>query len=141
MYLREHDLVKKVLSLGLPEHDFVIAGSGPLLAHDLRWEVGDIDVVARGAAWERALTLGEPEDAPFGDGVRRVLLFDDRVEILNGWFPDIWTVDELIDGAEVIDGLRFAALDNVRVWKTLLGRSKDHLDVKLINEYLESVAH
>lgn len=141
MNLTDHALIRQVLALGLPANDFVIAGSGPLLAHDIRWEVGDIDVVARGAAWNRALALGEPEAAPFGDGVRRVLLLDGRIEILNGWFPDIWTVDELIDGAEVIDGLRFAALENVRVWKTLLGRSKDHLDVKLIDQYLESVSH
>ncbi|MFF8768340.1 hypothetical protein ACF07Q_27825 [Nocardiopsis dassonvillei] len=141
MGIKSHPLMERFLALGLPMGDLVIAGSGPLLAHGLRWDISDIDVVARGEAWRRALSLGEEVDAPFGKGVKRVLLFDGELEIINGWFPEKWDVDQLIDGADIIEGVPFVPLSCVREWKTLLGRSKDVLDVKLIDQYMESQSH
>ena len=44
-------LIKIVAELDLDHRDFVIFGSGPLLAHGLRRRIGDLDVVARGPAW------------------------------------------------------------------------------------------
>ncbi len=41
-------LIKLVTELDLDRRDFVIFGSGPLLAHGLRRCIRDLDVVARG---------------------------------------------------------------------------------------------
>ncbi|MFG2997542.1 hypothetical protein [Streptomyces sp. NPDC048340] len=122
----------------LPAEDYVIFGSGPLLAHGIRREVGDLDVVVRGAAWERARNFGTPREAPLG-WAQHILLFDGSIEILNGWFD--YSVDALILGAEVFEGVRFAPLEKVLEWKsgfvaTGRGRDKDLRDIALMREFL-----
>jgi len=135
----EHPLIKALLSLGLPPDDFVIAGSGPLLAHGIRESIGDLDVVADKRAWSKALTLGSAEEAPlYGDQVKRIPLAGGKIEVLNGWFPDIWpTVRMLIEHADCIDGLRYASLKDVLTWKRKHNREKDRQDIHLIELYLQ----
>jgi hypothetical protein len=131
--LLDHPLIAALLALGLPPADFVVAGSGPMLADGLIDDPSDLDVVARGAAWEKAINLGEVEPAPFGP-VHRVVLLDGGIEILDGWFPDLWSVDELIDGATVVDGIRFADMDVVRRSKEILDRPRDHQHLELLGD-------
>ncbi|MFC5822163.1 hypothetical protein [Nonomuraea harbinensis] len=132
----DHPLVRALLALALPADDFVIAGSGPLLAHGIRSDIGDLDVVARGKAWSKAQALAESSPAPFGEGVKRILLQGGEIEILNGWFPEIWTVDSLIERADVIDGIKYASLQDVCRWKQKLNRPKDQEDLALIACYM-----
>ncbi|MEU8380699.1 hypothetical protein [Streptosporangium sp. NPDC048865] len=131
----DHPLIREVLSLRLPADDFLVAGSGPLLALGIRDDIGDVDVVARDKAWSRALSLGTPGPAVFGGGVERVQLLDGRIEILNEWFPEIWSVDDLIERSSVVDGVRYASLEDVYHWKRKLDRPKDRKDVILIERY------
>ncbi len=42
----------------MPAGDWALHGSAPMLAHGLLSEIHDIDIVARGAAWEAAGRLG-----------------------------------------------------------------------------------
>jgi hypothetical protein len=109
--------MRQMLSLEMPTDDYVVAGSGPLFARDWISDPGDIDVVARRQAWEIALQGGEATPAPFA-GVRHVLLFQGAVEILDGWFH--WSVDSLIEDADIIGGIRFVPLDVVATTKKLL---------------------
>ncbi|MEV5310806.1 hypothetical protein [Streptomyces sp. NPDC052610] len=137
--VREHPFFQRLTSLGLPVDNYVIGGSGPMFAHGLRKEIGDIDVVASGAAWSRALELGQPEAAPLGYA-QHVVLFDGTVEILDGWFG--YPVDILILEAEVIEGIRFMPLTRVLEWKvkfmdSKVGREKDRQDIALIRRYLQ----
>ena len=46
------------------------------------------------------------------------------------------TLKHLLSTAEMIDGIPFAALEEVRKWKVSSGRSKDLIDIKLIEDYL-----
>ncbi|MFI2039153.1 hypothetical protein ACH470_31580 [Streptomyces bottropensis] len=136
--VREHPFFKRLISLGLPVDDYVIAGSGPMFAHGIRGDIGDVDVVAGGAAWGRALELGKPEVAPFGYA-QHVVLFDGSVEILDGWFG--YPVDALIAEAEIIEGIRFMPLVRVLEWKVKfmgseVGREKDCRDIALIRRYM-----
>ncbi len=131
--LGANPLVKKLLSLGLPPDDFVVFGSGPLMARGLR-ESHDLDVLARGAAWEKARAAGEPRLSKQGDPA--AVFFGGEIEVFGSWGPGVWDVDGLIDGADVIDGIRFATLENVLKWKRLLGRPKDLADIALIEAYL-----
>ncbi|MGW5685443.1 hypothetical protein [Nonomuraea sp. NPDC003754] len=136
----DHPLVRALLSLELPPADFVIAGSGPLLAHGIKDDIRDLDVVARGQAWARACAFGAPEPSPFGEHVEKVAVLDGRIEIFNGWFAEAGTVDELIARSEVVDGLRYESLADVRRWKRLLGRPKDRADLALIERHLSGRA-
>lgn len=62
--LSEHKLIRRLVELmtelDLDRRDFVIFGSGPLLAHGLRRRISDLDVVARGKVWRRVSTYGFP---------------------------------------------------------------------------------
>lgn len=133
--LQQHPLVRALTELDLPSTDYVIAGSGPLLAHGIRDEVSDLDIVTRGPAWELAQTMGPLSTAPW-ENVQRVLLRRGRLEVLNGWFPSTWDIDEFIDNRVLIDGLPFAPLDRVLQWKRTLGRAKDLDDIDAILRYL-----
>jgi hypothetical protein len=131
MPLADASPFRELLSLHLPTSDYAIAGSGPLFARRLIRSVGDLDVVARGEAWRRAAALGPVEEAPEA-GVHRVVLFDGLVEVLDGWYPQVWDVDELIDGAEIIDGIRFVPLPVVEWTKSRSRRAKDREHLRLL---------
>ena len=120
----EHPFFGLLGSLHLPPEDFAIAGSGPLFARGWIAEIGDLDVIARGQAWLRICQRGEVGQAPLAS-VHRVLLFDGKIEVLDGWFPASWDVDTLIDEADLISGLRFVKLEVVAETKKMLQRPQD----------------
>ncbi|MEE1930200.1 hypothetical protein V1J52_18755 [Streptomyces sp. TRM 70351] len=135
MALCRHFLIRTLLSLGMPTTDYVVAGSGPLLAHGLRDGVGDLDVVARGAAWEKALSRADPSPASSGHG-RVVRLFGGDIEVFDRWLPGVPEPDVLIDSAELVQDIPFCPLRTVLAWKTASPRPKDMADIALINAYL-----
>ncbi|MEU9041307.1 MULTISPECIES: hypothetical protein [unclassified Kitasatospora] len=135
MDLSQHPLVQKLMSLHLPTCDYVVAGSGPLLAHGLKLDVGDLDIVARGQAWEIITALAPPVSAPSGHG-RMALLFDGAIEAFDMWLPGTCERDELIEEAELIHGIPFSPLRRVLRWKQLYDRSKDRADVVRIRKHL-----
>jgi hypothetical protein len=133
--IRDNPIVRDFLNVDLDPAHYVIAGSGPLLAHGIRHQISDLDVIARGAAWDQAATIGKRREAPFG-GVNAVYLLDGTIEVLDGWFPDRWSVDRLIDEADVIEGVRFLSLPLTLEWKRLLGREKDRADIAALERRL-----
>ncbi|MEU0738684.1 hypothetical protein [Streptomyces sp. NPDC006134] len=137
--LREHPFFQELVSLGLPADGYVIAGSGPMFAHGLRDDIGDIDVVAGESAWRVALELGRPEAAPLGYA-QRIVLSGGVIEVLDGWFG--YPVDSLILESETIEGIKFMPLKKVLEWKIKfrengVGRDKDSRDIALLQEYLQ----
>lgn len=128
----EQPLVRALCALGLPVADFAVFGSGPLMARGLR-DSADFDVVARGAAWRRALELGQPEAA--GSGGQKISL-SGNIDVFDSWGPGEWDVDALINEADVIADIRFVRLAEVRRWKERLGRDKDQRDLTLIDSYV-----
>ena len=127
-------LLGKLRALDLPEGDYAVFGSGPLAARGLWGELRDLDVVARGAAWERAKGLEPVRPAPEGDPVVR--LKGGAIEVFGGWLG--WDIDALIDDAEMIDGLPFARLKDVLAFKRSHGRPKDIAHVRLIEDHLRA---
>jgi len=134
-HFASHPFFKQLLSLHLPHEDFAVAGSGPLFARGLIDKLGDVDVIARRGAWKIAVEHGCPSPAPYY-AVQMVELFDKNVQILDGWFPTIWNVDDLIDGADLIDSVRFVSLEVVRRTKETMGRPGDIVHLQVIDKYL-----
>lgn len=130
---RDNGLIRKLAALGLPPDDFAIFGSAPLMIRGLR-ESRDLDAVARGAAWAKAVSPAERLEKPAGGGTKAVLAGGD-IEFFDVWGPGEWDIDDLIDTADVIDGVRFVSLDRVAKWKSLMGRPKDLADLELIERY------
>lgn len=125
-------LVGKLLWLGLPASEFVIAGSAPLLVCGVLDSVTDIDIVARGIAWERAQNLGAATAAPSGHG-HMVRIFGGQVEIFDTWLPGPWTTDTLIDEARQFSGINFTSLETTRQWKRGIDRQKDRAHLALLD--------
>ena len=120
-------------SIELPAGDFAVFGSGPLIVRGIIEVGNDLDVLARGAAWEKALESGELVYLPEHD-VEVVSCFDGVVTIGTEWAIGEVDVDELIDTAEIIDGLPFVRLEHVIKYKQTAGRPKDLLHLQLIAE-------
>lgn len=126
--------LEELRSLKLPKGDWAIFGSGPMMAHGLKDHCHDIDIIARGEAWKRAMELGEVHQAVMGDHVVR--LFDNAIEIFDGWKPGKWDINHLIDNADTIDDLPWVKLDKVLEWKKRMGRVKDLKEIPVIEEFL-----
>ena len=121
-------------ALDLPPTDYAVFGSGPLAVRGLIVEVHDLDVVARGAAWEQAKGLGRVCTAAKGDPV--VWLEGGAIEVFGGWLG--WDIHRLIDNAEIINGLPFARLEDVLAFKLAYGRPKDLAHAQLIEDHLRT---
>lgn len=137
--LKDHPLVKLVLKLNLPVDDWAVIGTGCMLAHDLLDIDKDIDLIARGEAWEQAKNDGETMIPESGIG-ELISCFGGKVEIFNQWAPGEWNVDYLIGSAEVIGGIRFVTLGNVLRWKRikygLTKKGKDLKHIMIIENFL-----
>jgi hypothetical protein len=111
--------------------DFVIFGSGPLLAHGLRRRINDLDVVARGQAWRTFCDHGVAGIAAINRAPLS-LFWDGLIQVSEGWISEDWDADGLIDRAEIIQGLPFARLADVLGYKQVLQRPKDRIDIELL---------
>jgi hypothetical protein len=107
-----------------------------MAAHGLKELKNDIDVIARGKAWEKAKTFSDPVETNSKLG-SVVCLFDGTVEIFDAWPPaGMWDVEKLINDAEVIDGIRFVQLKSVAEWKNTRKKKSDEMDIQKINDFL-----
>jgi hypothetical protein len=121
---------------GFDPADFVIAGSARLWIDGYVSAPSDLDIVARGATWERAWDMALRGDASFAegsvDGAKVVHAFGGLVEIGDHWILPTISPDELIDEADIIGGLRYFPMDIVVQYKRALGREKDRGDLDAI---------
>lgn len=120
-----------VRALGLPPKDYAIFGSAPMLAYGLIAEVGDIDILATGSAWQAAQKLSAPKVAPGGD---RIIQLSPELTIFDGWLS--LDVEAIIERSSPQDGLPIAQLKDVAAYKRLLGRPRDRVHLRLLEPYL-----
>lgn len=135
--IKDHPLIQKLLTLHLPEQDFAVMGGGCLFAAGLKDLNHDIDLIAIDSAWDKAATLGQitPTKSNLG---KVITFFDGEVEVFNQWFPGEWNLRQLIDEADIKEGIRFVKLKEVLKWKRLFNRPKDQEHIQLIEEYLKT---
>jgi hypothetical protein len=130
MTLDRRQLLAAVRSLELPAADYLVHGSSALLARGLVTEVNDVDIAARGAAWQKALTLGPLEQGRVDAIIRPA----PDIEVFNGWLGA--DLDRLLQEAEVIGGIPFASLQAVLDFKLQLDRPKDQPHIRLLQRAL-----
>jgi len=127
-------LFKRISELGFQPNTFAIFGSGPLFAHNITDKLSDVDLIVNDNGWQKSLTLGQLDHTTSGDPVIHI---GDGIEICNTWAPGTWSPQDLIDEAEVINGLPFVRLESVLAWKKLRNKPKDQKHVELIEAYLK----
>ena len=137
--LSENRLIRRlamlVSELDLDVRDFVIFGSGPLLAHGLRYGIHDLDVVARGPAWRRVSEYGCRGTGSV-NGAPMAMFWNGLIQFSQAWISADWDTDELIDRAEIIQGWPFARLTDVLAYKRVLLRPKDYPDIAALRQAL-----
>ncbi len=133
MSAREQDLFDLLRSVELPIGDHAVFGSGPLIVRGIIEATNDLDVISRGRAWKRALSRGELVVLPDGDEI--VSCFDGAVTIGRSWAYGDFDIDELINTAEVIDGIPFVRLEHVVRYKEIAARPKDVAHLALLKAH------
>ncbi|HLD51247.1 hypothetical protein A3K34_00975 [candidate division WWE3 bacterium RIFOXYC1_FULL_40_10] len=126
---------QQLLSLGMPSGDYAIFGSAPLWVYNITQELHDLDVIARGAAWEIAKTKGVLQPTKSNHG-RELILFEGNIEISNKWITGEWNINELIDTSEIVQGVRLVNLEYIIREKLINHRERDKEDLKKIEEFI-----
>jgi hypothetical protein len=124
-------------SIDLPPADYAVFGSGPLLVRGIIEETHDIDIIARRAAWTQALEQGELTYLP-DEGITVAAFFDGALSVGTSWaFGDV-DIDDLIDTAELFDGVPFVRLEHVIAYKRIADRDKDHDHLRRIERWVQT---
>lgn len=127
------DLFDFVRDLDLPGKDFAIFGSGPIIIRGLIPASNDLDVLCRGRAWERVRALGEMRLLP-DYGVWVASLAEGRLTCGREWGIGHFDVEELIETAELIQGLPFVRLEYVIAYKSIRRDPKDMAHLAILAE-------
>ncbi|MFW7415328.1 phosphoribosyltransferase [Demequina sp. SO4-18] len=135
MGLTWRDVVHTVGGLGVPMEDVVLAGSVPLLAHGVLSEVGDIDLVARGAAWQSLSARGDVRAGDLGD---HYVDLPGGVQAFSGWRGE--PADAVLARSARIDGIHVASLADVVAYKRRLGRPKDLEHLAAIKRWADEMS-
>lgn len=133
--MNRDDVISRVKSQNFPDGSYVVFGSGPLAAAGIR-ETSDIDLVVSPQLYMTLQQRGwRFKSDPFGNP----MLFKGEFEISKGWQFGIYQpkFEDLLDSADVIDGVPFVNLREVKKWKQHARRAKDLADIRKIDEYLQ----
>ena len=128
------NIIKEVKALNLPKGEYIVFGSGPMSVHRIR-DVRDIDLFVSPDLYQQLKLRGwEEKTRESGDKY----LTHKNVEVGKDWDYGSYnpSLKDLLETAEVIDGVPFANLEEVLKWKKALGRDKDKKDIGLIEDYL-----
>ena len=129
-----HPLLRELLDLGFPAGDYALFGSGPLLVRGWIDEVGDLDVITRGAGWDHALRLGQRSRIE-ALGID-IVTIGEGITVGATWGMGDFSVDTLIEEAELINGIPCVRLEQVIEYKRLVDRPKDRAHLATIHAHM-----
>lgn len=121
----------EVLALNLPRDQYALFGSTCLAVHGLR-ENKDVDILVKERIWKELV-----KEYPL---TKRGTIEIGNVEIGYSFYNPFLNapIDDMIDTAEIIDGLKYVKLEYVLAWKKRRMSEKDIKDIRLIEDYLKS---
>lgn len=127
------DIIKQVKALALPKDSYIVFGSGPMAAADIR-QASDIDLLVSEEVFKHLRDTGWQE---INKGKNDNPLAKDAYEAHKSWNFSSYkpTLVHLLATATEIEDIPFASLYEVRKWKISSGRPKDLEDIKLIDDY------
>lgn len=113
---------------------YVVVGGAAMAVHGIR-ESHDINIAVLPALFSQLREAGNWQMTEIGGRVHLMfgayeILSDVRIRGYESTIPD------LIRTAEIVDGVPFVDLVELRNFKHARGTQKDLVDIKLINDYL-----
>lgn len=136
-------IADQVKSLNLPLGSYTVISSGSLEAHGIRPAKG-IDLQVTKELYEQLKNQGWKEKVVdpkvdfkilqkdnFEAGYEMIVFKDPKVN----WKPD---PQEVINDSDIIDGVAFMNLHDLRNFKLAMNREKDFEDIKLIDQHLST---
>ena len=120
--------------LNLPKNEYVILGSGPLVIRGLRGNNHDIDILVTKKLWNKLIKEYPVKIKEVKDKKREFMKVG-NISISYPW-DDSNLLKNVFETADVVEGYKFASLEDMKLWKSYIGRDKDIEDVKLIEQYL-----
>ena len=117
-------ILQRPKEMNLPVEHHAVFGSAPLLGRGIIEHVNDLDVICRGPAWKRSLEVGMLTTLE-QYGIDVVEVDGGAITMGTTWAYGDFDLDELIDTAELIDGIPFVRLEHVAAYKRIAGRPKD----------------
>jgi hypothetical protein len=140
MNISQSLIFQKLLGLNLNPADYAVFGSGPMFAHGIRpiEELSDLDLIVTTKGLAKLCTVpgAVVEYDDLWECFHLRFIDDPEIEAYSGWGPGRYNPDEIITNADVIGGVRFVKLETVREWKLEMGREKDLIHIKQIDEFL-----
>lgn len=133
------NIFKKLQELNFPLGEYVLVGSGPLAARELR-EASDLDIAVTDKLWQQLFDSGKYKiEERYG----RLFLAEHNSEDIDiikqlNWEAYTTTVEEAITTADIIQGFPFLSISETIKFKTALGREKDFRDIKMLEDYLRN---
>lgn len=124
-----HPYVARLVELALPIGDWALFGSGPLFLRGWIDEIADLDVLSRGLAWEKARETGKLTTLPDGNPLIEI---EPGITVGQTWAYGSFDIDELIETAEMIQGVPCVRLEHVVSYKKLADRPKDRVHLAAI---------
>lgn len=115
----------------MSNEEVLVYGSGAMVVRGVKKEASDVDLMAKGKAWEECKKMGKLAECESGIGER--VLVGDGVEVFNRcpWEE----MERLFGGSELIEGVRVASLESVKRYKRSMMREKDKKDLSLIEKF------
>jgi len=130
--MSNNDLFQKVKDLKLPIGKYALFGSAPMGIIGLR-DCHDIDIIVTEDLWNEYKEKNwKIKTMPHGSQY----LINGEIELWKDWKPGHWDIKQLIQEAEIINGLPFVKLEKILEWKKLSSREKDLKDVEVIEEFM-----
>ncbi len=126
----------EIKKLNFPIGEYALFGSCPLGVRGIR-DSRDIDMVVDELLWKKLAEKYKVEKFETGP-TRKKFIKIGEIEVYPDWLPWLPNTKELIQTADIIEGVPFVKLKYVLEWKKTFGREKDRKDVKLIKKYQSS---
>jgi inorganic pyrophosphatase len=126
-------IIEQVKKLNLPLDQYVIVGSGTLDALGIH-PANDIDIAVTPELFKMLQVSGNwGEEKRYG----KLFLKQDGIDIIPqlSWTEYPTTTEEAICSALIINGIPFMNLEELKKFKSALGREKDKVDIARIEKY------
>ena len=115
----------------MPIDGYAIFGSGPLLIRNLIPLANDLDVICKPQVWDIVSKIGTVDYLPEYD-VSVVSMLQGELTFGTTWGIGDFDIDELIDTAEIIEGLPFVQLQHVVEYKKIRSSEKDRIHLQAL---------